>query len=484
MTIPGEVRRRAVDKIFPAPNPYTDDPHGWVKDVLGGFLWSKQIEIAESVRDHRYTAVPACHGPGKSYDASAIAAWWHDVHPPGESMVVTTAPTDHQVKAILWKEISRRRREGKLSGRITLEGKWYMGERLVDEELCGFGRKPQDYDEDAFQGIHEKYVLVIVDEACGVPKNLFDALETLMTNEYARMLAIGNPTDPLAYFERICRPGSGWNTIRIPVWDTPNFTGEHVPRSVAEKLVSKMWVEERRKKWGVGSPLWQARVEAVFPEITTDTLITPNMIRQAQERSLTGMGLGNYGFDIARFGADETVGYRNRGGVLRRVYSKHQQDTHTTSNAIHAFLNKHGANYVPAVIDVVGLGAGVVDDLKARDLNIVAFNSSEVPFNKVRFRNKRAECYWLFREMFENGLVDIDPFDDQLAAQLGSLKWRIDRWGRIFIESKEDMKRRGLPSPDRADAAMMAATGVGVLSYAPTVIPVPSLTGDLKGRVM
>jgi hypothetical protein len=484
VTISPEVRKRAAQRIFPAKNPYTNDPVRWVTDKLKGFLWSKQREIAESVRDNRYTAVPACHGPGKSYDASAIIAWWHDVHPPGESMVVTTAPTDHQVKAILWREIARRRREGNLSGRITLEGKWYMGERLVDEELCGFGRKPQDYDEDAFQGIHEKYVLVVVDEAGGVPKNLFDALETLMTNEHARMLAIGNPDDPVSYFEKICQPGSGWNTIRIDAWSTPNFTGEPVPRSIAEKLVSPLWVEERKKKWGVGSPLWQSKVEALFPEITTDTLITPGMIRRAQERTLPGLVLGNYGFDIARFGADETVGYRNRGGVIRRVLAKHQQDTHTTANAIHMHLNKHGANYVPAVIDVVGLGAGVVDDLKARDLNIVAFNSSEQPYDKVRFRNKRAECYWKFREMFENDEIDIDPFDEQLIAQLGSLKWRIDRWGRIFIESKEDMKRRGLPSPDRADAAMMAATGLSVLSSAPTMYPVATVTGDLMTRTM
>jgi hypothetical protein len=388
------------------------------------------------------------------------------------------------VKTILWKEISRRRREGNLSGRITLEAKWYWGTALVDEEICGFGRKPQDYDEDAFQGIHEKYVLVIVDEAGGVPKNLFDALETLLTNEYSRFLAIGNPDDPLSYFERICRPGSGWNTIRISAWDTPNFTGEPVPKSIGEKLVSKLWVEERKKKWGKGSPLWQSKVEALFPEITTDTLISPAMIRRAQERSLAGVALGNYAFDIARFGADETVGYRNRAGVVRRVYAKHQQDTHTTANAIHMFLNKHGANYVPAVIDVVGLGGGVVDDLKARDLNIVSFNSSEAPFDKVRFRNRRAECYWQLREMFENDEIDIDPFDDVLAAQLGSIKWRVDRWGRIFIESKEDMKRRGLPSPDRADACMMAATGLGVLSSAPSQIPVATITGDLLRRVM
>lgn len=399
-------------------------------------------------------------------------------------MVVTTAPSDHQVKAILWREIKRRHREGDLLGRITLEAKWYHGERLVDEELCGFGRKPQDYDEDMFQGIHEKYVLILIDEACGVPKNLFDALETLMTNDYARMLAIGNPTDPTAYFERICQPASGWKVIRIPVWDTPNFSGEKVPHSVAEKLVTPLWVDERRKKWGVGSPLWQSRVEALFPEITADTLITPNMVRLAIEKEIAPTDHGIYGVDVARFGADETVAYRFQNGHTRRVYARHKQDTYKTSNDIHALLAQHGNNFVPAVIDVVGLGAGVVDNLKARDLNIVAFNSSDSPFDPKRFRNRRAECYWLLREMFEAGEIDIDDADEELHAQLTSIKWHIDRWGRINIESKEDMKRRGMPSPDRADAFMMAVSAVGALSRAPTTMPVPTITHGLMAEVM
>jgi hypothetical protein len=473
-----------MEKAFPPPDPFVDDPHGWVKKKLNGFLWSKQIEIAESVRDNRYTACKACHGPGKSYDASAIAAWWIDVHPPGDAMVVTTAPTDHQVKAILWREISRRHREGDLRGRITLEARWYQGERLVDEELCGFGRKPQDYDADAFQGIHERYVLVIVDEAGGVPKNLFDALETLMTNEYARMLAIGNPDDPTSYFATICQPGSGYNTITIPAWSTPNFTGEYVPQNIAEKLVSPLWVKEREKKWGRGSPLWVSKVEAEFPEITEDTLIIPRWIREAMERELPAVELGNYAFDVARYGSDETVGYRNRGGHVRRVYSRHKQDTRKTAEDISAFLMQEAPQYIPAVVDVVGVGGGVVDNLRAWDLNVIPFDSSESPNDPQRFRNRRAECYWNLRTQFEEGKIDIDPHDEELHAQLGSIKWYVDRWGKINIESKQDMKRRGLPSPDRADALVMACSSLAVLQEGPVTIVGGTVTGDLLGKVM
>jgi hypothetical protein len=130
-------------------------------------MWSKQQEIAESVVEHRYTAVKSCHDSGKSFTASRLAAWWLDVHPPGEAFVVTTAPTTAQVEAILWREIGKAHRKGDLAGRITLDAKWYIG-----QELVAYGRKPADYDQAAFQGIHARYVLIIIDEACDVPKSL------------------------------------------------------------------------------------------------------------------------------------------------------------------------------------------------------------------------------------------------------------------------------------------------------------------------
>lgn len=485
MAIPASVRKRAADKIFPSPDPYIHDPCGWVTKKCRRWLWSKQRQIMESVRDHRYTAVPSCHGPGKSFTASSIAAWWIDVHPPGEAFVITTAPTDSQVKGILWKEIRRRHKEAGMNGRITLEAHWYQGSRMEFEELIGVGRKPQDYNAEAFQGIHAKYVLIIVDEACGVTKPLFDALETLMTNDHARFLAIGNPDDPASHFETICRPGSGYNVIRIAAHDTPNFTGEFVPKDVAEVLVTPLWVQERRQKWGVTSPLYIAKVLAQFPEISTDTLITPGMIRRAQEKQLPGIGMGQYGWDIARLGGDETVGYRNRDGKVRLVYSAHMQTTDITANAIHMFLNQHGANDVPANLDVIGLGAGVFDELRARDLNVVPINVAEPAFDDKRFANKRAEYYWHLRELLERDEIDIDPNDEDLAAQLSSIKWNLTRKkAQIYLESKDDARRRGLPSPDRADGMMLSVVPGSNYARMPLLIAASGITDGLLTQMM
>jgi hypothetical protein len=121
---------------------------------------------------------------------------------------------------------------------------------------------------------------------------------------------------------------------------------------------------------------------------------------------------------------------------------------------IDAEANKN--DFVSAVVDVVGVGAGVYDRLIELGLPVTPYNGGEAPFDKERFVNARAEDYWNLRELFENGEVDIDELDDKLAAQLGSIKWTVDSPGRIKIESKDDMRKRGMPSPDRADTAAIA----------------------------
>jgi hypothetical protein len=196
---------------------YAADPALWAREKLGEHLWSKQVEIAESVRDNRLTAVQSCHGTGKSFVSSRLTAWWLDIHPPGEARVVTTAPTGDQVKAILWSEINgafskATARGNPFIGRIN-ETEWKLGKRLI-----AFGRKPSDYNPHAFQGIHAKYVLVLIDEACGVNKQFWTAAQAIATGEHCRILAVGNPDDPGSYFARACSNGR-WNTIRISAFD-------------------------------------------------------------------------------------------------------------------------------------------------------------------------------------------------------------------------------------------------------------------------
>src|SRR5690606_37769672 len=115
---------------------------------------------------------------------------------------------------------------------------------------------------------------VVIDEAGGVPKWLIDAVDTLATNEAARVLAIGNPDDPSSHFKTICQPGAGWNQFKISAKDTPNFTGEKISKDLADELISPGWVEERKRMWGKKSSLYASKVEGRFPETSTDTLLS------------------------------------------------------------------------------------------------------------------------------------------------------------------------------------------------------------------
>lgn len=454
----------------------------WTDKKRGGFLWSKQREVANSVIENRYTAVKSAHGTGKSYFAANLVAWWLDQHPVGDAFAITTAPTAPQVEAILWREISVAHEEGQLPGRITWGQvpQWKVGDRMI-----AYGRKPADYADpnkamQAFQGIHAKYVLVVLDEACGIPVWLWNAVDSIVTNDDARVLAIGNPDDPASEFYNVCRPGSEYNTITISAFDLPAFTGEKVPEALNKSLTGRGWVEERKRKWGEDSPLYQSKVLGEFPDLSDDSLITPKMIRDAWAQDLETVDAPTFGGDVARKGVDKTVCYMNRGGALRRVHESSKASTMATAGKFARVLREHpGAQMW---IDISGLGAGVYDRLKEQNLPVHEFDGGSAPIDPIRYKNKRAEAYWELREAFENGEIDLDPNDLDLAAQLQSIKWSLDSRGRILIESKDDMKKRGLPSPDHADAAMMARR-------LPVFIPEPDvdaedLTSDLLVRAM
>lgn len=493
----------ALKRIFAQETKYLWDPIGWAQEKLGLYLWSKQLEILESIKEHRFTAVKSCHGPGKTFTASVAGAWWLDpeTHPLGSAFLVTTAPSWPQVEAILWRELRRRHNRGKLAGRITRDCQWHMGEegtkRLdVSEEIIGMGRKPQDYDEDTFQGIHARYLMAILDEANGVPEPLWDSVLALATNKNARVLAIGNPDDPNSRFAKVCKPGSGWNVIRISVWDVfKALEEEDIPDEIAEQLTSDEYVETARKEWGEGSPRWQSKVEGEFPDVSDDFLISPALIEKCHQLELPGMALGRYGADIARYGQDKSVLYRNREGVIRLVEEWAKMDTMQSAGKIARYLRSHGNKRPPANIDIIGLGAGVFDRLREQRLNVAPYQGSQAALNPKKFKNRRSETWWTFRELMEAGLIDLDPKDETLAAQLGSIKWSVDSAGRTQVETKEDMLERGLPSPNHADAAIMSTVAAGSVPNRPeqngnsngngvTTGKVTSIAGDIMTKVM
>jgi hypothetical protein len=341
-----------------------------------------------------------------------------------------------------------------------------------------YGRKPSDYDPEAFQGLHQRFVLVIIDEANGVPKVLYDAVDTVTTNEHARILAIGNPDSPTSHFAQICKPESDWRKIWIDGFRTPNFTGEFMPdEAVYEDLLSVRWVEERRREWGERSPLWESKVRGRFPVSADDALIQMDWWNDAADRQLDPEGYaGTLGVDVARYGEDSSMCYQNRSGYLRRLWRISKTSTTETARKVAETLAVHPG--APVNVDGTGVGGGVVDNLKDWGHNVWEFISGALPTDD-RFANMRSQAYWHLRDMFEYGMIDVDSDDEVLKNQLTSMKWSLDGRGRIRVETKEDyMKRLRVKSPDAADAAMMACWE-GDTGSIPNHAEIPAITADL-----
>lgn len=455
----GDLLHRVADGLDPQPDPMAHDGPAWIRLRLGEHTWSKQNEIMESVRDNKKTAVRSAHTTGKSHIAARIIAWWLATHPPNETFVVSTAPSANQVTGILWRYLKQIRRSAGLPGYIT---EAEVPQWKIDGQLVAWGRKPQDLKnaEEAatvFQGTHAKYLLVVVDEACGIPKWLWDAINTLATQGTNRILAIGNPDDPTSQFAKYCAPGTSWHNIKISAYDTPAFTGEQVAQEIMDNLVSPEWIAETIEEYGEDSPYVISKIFAEFPEVSEDNLIPMSLIREACERDLSGFQLtdpGKFCLDVGRGGKDESVLSFWRAGVFRvREARKGIGNTMRLVGWMSKEARTHPAS--PFIIDADGIGGPVLDRAREIGLKASPFYAARAAFNKKKFLNRRSEQWWACRELFEAGLIDLDPKDERLIAQLATIRKEEDSLGRILVETKKDMKKRGITSPDRADTLMM-----------------------------
>lgn len=455
----------ALDKDAKAEDWRTDGP-GWVRDQLDEFLWSKQIEIMDSVRDHRFTAVKACHGPGKSRVASRIAAWWMETHPPGSAKVISTAPTFPQVEAILWSEINDAAQKAEALGHPfhgrVLGTQWKIGNRLM-----AFGRKPADHDQHGFQGHHATYVLVILDEACGIVPQFWTAAKALTTGRHCRILALGNPDDPASKFAEYC-VDPDWNVITISAFSTPNFTGEPVPDELRDVLVDHVYVEDLAKEFGEESPTYISKVLGEFPEDSDDGVIRLSALRACAmpvetprtDAELTPVELG---VDFGA-GGDTTVIRERRGMVVGRTWRTGSRDAMHIVGLVLQAIRETGATSVKC--DVIGIGFGLVGRLielgenGAHAAKIVGVNVSETAIEPTRFLRQRSEIWWMGRQLAEDRRWDLSGLEERdrerLISQLVAPHYKLDSSGRVVVETKDETKERINRSPDDADALLLA----------------------------
>jgi hypothetical protein len=451
---------------FAAP-PKPEDPVEWAEKIAGYKLWSKQKEILDSVAKNKMTAVQSAHGTGKSLLASVLAAWWVDIHPWDDCFVLTTAPSKNQVHSILWENIRQIQSKANLPGVVQLSDNWVINKTQVAQ-----GRKPADYTEHAFQGIHRKYVLFILDEACGINKWIWTSAITNTSSEHCRVLAIGNPDDPTSEFARVCRPGSGWNNIKISLWDSPNFTGEEVTESAREHLVDHTYLDTARAEWGDSSPIWRSKVDGEFPENDEFSVIPIGWYLAANERwnmymdIPEGDGSGPivrriFGVDVARYGTDKTVIATRVGDVITDMDEYTMKDNIETANIVAGKMNK---KYDKAVIDMTGgYGSGVYDILKSRGYKVEGFSAGARTkltdsTGKMGFTRIRSAAWWKLREALDPGkepTIALPPLE-KLQGDLTTPKFEQVLDDKIQVESKDDLRKRLRRSTDYGDAVVMA----------------------------
>ena len=447
------VRERQRAKSYEA---FADDPVGFIRVVLDEQPWSIQARIAESVRDNVNTAVPSCFGSGKDWIAARIAVWWVATG----GIVVATSNSFPQLRDIFWRELKKAHVRGALPGNPSngTDLRW----EVLETGSFAIGRKPEDNDPEGFQGYHGRRILVIVDEANGVSPDLWTATNGLVVNEASRRLAIGNPYEPVGPFFDACRLPT-WTVIPISVFDTPNFTGEPVPEKAQAELVSPFWLEQRKAEGLEGTPWWQAKVLGQFPDTASNAIVPLAWVEAARARPHVPDAREWAGLDVARYGSDDTVLVTGSGNGFEEVEIVHGQGTMETAGMGVRYLSTRRGSLA---VDVIGVGAGVVDRIREQRPpgQLMAVNVGEAPDRDPDLlQNLRAQVWWDMRRALDPATEDGLSFArlseqtyQRLRSELTAPTYRFTSSGKVQIESKEELAKRGVSSPDVADAACLA----------------------------
>lgn len=417
---------------------YREDPFLFCQEVMGiDSHWDKQVELMRAVAKYKKVTCRSGHDVGKSFVAADIALWFLQCYP--NSIVITTAPTWRQVEKVLWGEIRSHFLKSKLplSGtpletEIKLGPKWYA---------IGFSSDAAD----AFQGFHERYILVIVDEASGVPDDTLDQIDSLMTNEGAKLLYIGNPVRSEGRFAESFADDS-FHKIHISCLDSPNVKAGKV---IFPSLVTKEWCDEKLRVWGKNSPFYQARVLGNIPHDTNDTLIKMDWIslsqlrwkkfaEQIQGKRPTFTGI-QYAIDVARKGKNKTVHIVRAGRRILEIRKFNGYDTMQTVGVAGELIEKWSPENI--MVDDTGVGGGVTDRLiELGHENVIPVNNGEKADDEAHYVNKKSELAWRVREAFRMNELDI-PDDEDLAFECNHQYYDHTSDGRLRVMSKTMLKK-------------------------------------------
>ena len=338
------------------------------------------------------------------------------------------------------------------------------------------------------EGAHAQSLLVVLDESKSIPVAVFDAVEGAMSGTgEAFALATSTPGAPVGRFYEIHqrRPGlTDWQTVHVTL-----------SQAIEAGRVSKTWADQRALQWGTESAVYQNRVLGEFASSDEDGVIPLSWVEAAVERWQQWVEAGKpefvprriIGVDVARSGTDQTALAVRQGDIIESIERYRLADTMQTTGHVAAKL----AGGASAVVDVIGIGAGVVDRLREQGHSVTGFHASERSTHRDRtgemaFLNQRAEAWWNLRDLLDPayGATLALPDDDELIGDLCAPRWRLNSTGRIQVESKDEIRKRLGRSTDVGDAVMMAmsvatstGTGPGVYQWRKPGVPIPAGIG-------
>lgn len=448
---------------------YRHDPVAFVHDCLA---WRPnerpafyQEEILAAFVQHRRMAVRGPHGLGKTALASWVVLWFALTRDGEDWKIPITASAWRQLSKFLLPEIHKwtKRLRWEKIGRAPFDTRLEL-QTLSLKLSSGEAFAVASNNSDLIEGAHADNLLYLFDEAKIIPPDTWDAAEgafsgagaSTVMSAYA--LAVSTPGEPGGRFYDIHsrKPGyEDWHTRHVTLAD-----------AIKAGRVSAEWATQRAMQWGETSAVYQNRVLGEFAASEADGVIPLAWVELANERWAAWVEAGKpgifkgVGVDVARSGEDKTslaLRFDNAIDSLRRSA---KEDTMATTGRVKGILDAQRCGQ--AIVDVIGIGAGVVDRLREQGYAVIPFNAGESTKRKDRsaeleFFNVRAAAWWNLREMLDPGSgEDIAlPPDDLLTGDLTAPHWRIGSAGKIQIESKDDIKKRLGRSTDDGDAVVM-----------------------------
>jgi len=439
----------------PFENMYKNNPVAFMRNVIGYEPDEWQAKVAMAIAENKRVTVRSGQGVGKTALAATIALWFLTLHP--NCRVICTAPTLAQLSDVLWAEMSKQRNRSPFLLAILNHTKTKISvKKMTDTWFCvaKTAVKPEN-----MQGFHEDDMLFIVDEASGIKDDIMEAILGTLTGENNKLAMFGNPTKRTGIFYDSHHGTRGkFITHRVNAEDSHRTSKENI-ESLAES-------------YGKDSNVYRVRVLGEFPIDDDDVLISLPLVESAiNEVEPDTNGSIVFGVDVARYGDDKTIIARKQGNKIDIPVEKQGQDLMRTVGDIVALYHetlRENKGMIVVNVDDTGLGGGVTDRLREvqreqglSQMEIIGTNfGARAPNSTARkqYDNMGAYLWSSLKGDLLNKNISL-PNDTRMVAELTSRKYVMTSSGRIALESKDALKKRKLPSPDKADAIVLANYG-------------------------